>query len=270
MSRPSTRTTNLTHLNLSDMLNVLSKQYKEPTTNKKVVNLSGYLSMNSGAASALHKALALFEKEWLKPDRKLKDEHFQEYARLKFMVTGGMNMPARDTESMEGNFLWTYAKAVYNHRDEYVSKFLEDAAKGNDALVLQLNVLRDDPERISRTKQDWETTILGARGLAAAMMDAFYDADKITVSPEQEMNLRRKVEIFTLNFNASLAPQFQAFDKSCKEHCEVISRLKGAGSEVCGRASPPRTSYPHSRARQQRQWRRIPRARSRRGSWRRP
>lgn len=100
------------------------------------------------------------------------------------MVTEGMTMPARDIESMEENCLWTYAKAVYNHRDEYVSKFLEDAAKGNDALVLQLTVLRDNPKRIPRTKQVWETTLLGARGLAAVMMDAFYDADKVTVSPE--------------------------------------------------------------------------------------
>ena len=67
-------------------------------------------------------------------------------------------------------------------------------------------------------------------------MDAFYDADKVTVSPEQEMNLRRKIEAFTLDFNASLTSQVQTFEKNCKEHFQVIKRLKEAGSEVCGRA----------------------------------
>ncbi|MEC7281518.1 MAG: hypothetical protein VXU50_05590, partial [Verrucomicrobiota bacterium] len=204
--------------------------------NKKVVDLSDYLNLNSGAVSALREAIALFRKEWGKDDRKLTDEHYEKYGHLLYMMEEGMNMPARDIDTMEGNFLWTYAKEVYKYRDQYVSKFLEDAAIGNDALVLQLNALRDNPEQIIRTGQDWETTLIGANGLAAAMMDAFYDADKVTVSPEQEMNLRRKLEAFTLDFNASLTSQVQTFEKNCKEHFQVIKRLKEAGSEVCGRA----------------------------------
>ena len=204
--------------------------------NKQVVNLSDYLNVNRGAASALREALVLFDKQWNKDDSTLNEEHFGQYARLDYMLMKGTDMPAGDMDLLEGNFLWTYAKEMYAYRDQYVSKFLEDAAKGNDALVLQLKVLRDNPKQITRTKKDWDTTLVGAGGLAAAIMGAFYDADKLTVSPEQEMNLRRKIEMFTLDFNASLAPQVQAYDKNCKEHCEVISRIKGAGSEVCGRA----------------------------------
>ena len=95
--------------------------------------------------------------------------------------------------------------------------------------------LRDNPDQIIRTNRDWETTLVDGRGLAAAMLDAYYDADKVTVSPEREMALRFKIEMFTLDFNSNLPPQVQAFDKHCKDHSEVLSRLQGAGSVVCGR-----------------------------------
>ena len=42
----------------------------------------------------------------------------------------------REFMELEGNFLWTYAKKVYEYRDQFVSKFLEDAAEGNDALKI--------------------------------------------------------------------------------------------------------------------------------------
>ena len=107
-------------------------------------------------------------------------------------VENGMNGPAADVDTLEGNFLWEYAKKMYHYRDEYVAKFLEDAAEGNDALVLQLKVLRDNSEQTLRKKRDWESILVDSKGLAAAMMDAYYDADKVTVSPEREMALRFK------------------------------------------------------------------------------
>ena len=45
------------------MHNVISEQYKELTTDKKMVDVSDFLNVNSGAESALREAIALFKKE---------------------------------------------------------------------------------------------------------------------------------------------------------------------------------------------------------------
>ena len=50
--------------------------------NKKVVDLSDYLNVNSGAVSALREAITLFRKEWGKEDCKLTDEHYVKYGQL--------------------------------------------------------------------------------------------------------------------------------------------------------------------------------------------
>ena len=85
---------------------------------------------------ALREALVLFDKQWNKDDSTLNEEHFGQYARLDYMLMKGTDMPAGDMDLLEGNFLWTYAKKVYEYRDQFVSKFLEDAAEGNDALKI--------------------------------------------------------------------------------------------------------------------------------------
>ena len=208
---------------------------------KQIVNVSAYLNAKSGAASALRAAITLFEKEWYidsrkeEGERKLNGEHFEHYVKLKFMVDEGRDGPPADVDALEGNFLLQHAKDMYHYRDQFVAKFLEDAAEGSDALALQLKVLRDDPEQTTSTNRDWETILVNSPGLAASMINAYYEADKITVSPEREMALRLKVETFNLDFNGNIPSQVQAFDKACKDHSEVLSRLQGAGSKVCGR-----------------------------------
>jgi uncharacterized membrane protein YgcG len=204
-----------------------------PTRDKKVLDMSFYLSTEGGAKHAIQQALAEFSKHYRVPGQTaLTEEHFAQYVKLKYILQNPS--VTVDHEELKDNVVWTYARDLFDYSDKFVATVVEVSAKGNAALELNLQEIKDKGAG-SVPEDARHALVLDVRGLASTMVQAFYDNDTLNVSQEREWSLRNKVNAFRIKYDGGdFATQLAWFDQLLMEHRQVLDRLRlgGEGPEA--------------------------------------